>query len=399
MSSIKLKRFIDIYTGNSISDGDKDKYTIQNENTIPYISTKDIEVDSNKVDYYNDMHIDISKNTKFKIADKNSILLCIEGGSAGKKIAQVNQKVCFVNKLCCFNPSNEYNKQFVYFYLQSDLFLSQFNINLTGLIGGVSQSIIKEFNIPFYNIDLQNKIANYLDSKISKINQIIEDNKKEIELLEEYKKNIITEIVCNVGYKKIKIKNLCLKITDGAHISPETENGIYDFVSVVDITDNGMIDFIHCLKTSKRNYEQLVRNCCKPIINDVLISKDGTIGKTSVISFNHDFVVSSSLVILRPNINCILPFFLNYCLNSNYIQDELNSYLTGSGLKRVSIQKYKNLQVYVPDLEMQERIVNQLDDEIKKINKVISYRKKIIEKLEEYKSSLIYEVITGKKEV
>lgn len=85
MNNVKLKRFISIYTGNSISDGEKDNFTVQNKKTIPYISTKDIDSNTNKVDYFNDMYIDVTKNTKFKIANKGDILLCVEGGSAGKK--------------------------------------------------------------------------------------------------------------------------------------------------------------------------------------------------------------------------------------------------------------------------------------------------------------------------
>lgn len=195
MSSIKLKRFVNIYTGNSISDNDKEKYTKQNKNTIPYISTKDIELGSNKVNYFNDMYIDIEENKKFKIANKGDILLCIEGGSAGKKIARLDYDVCFVNKLCCFKGSDKVYNDFLYYYLQSDLFLSQFNLNMSGLIGGVSQSLIKEFNIPLLSKERQKKIANYLDDKVFLIDETIENNKKEIELLEEYKKSLIYEAV------------------------------------------------------------------------------------------------------------------------------------------------------------------------------------------------------------
>ena len=110
MNNVKLKRFISIYTGNSISDGEKDNFTVQNEKTIPYISTKDIDSNTNKVDYFNDMYIDVTKNTKFKIANKGDILLCVEGGSAGKKIAKLDYDVCFVNKLCCFKCNEKFDK-------------------------------------------------------------------------------------------------------------------------------------------------------------------------------------------------------------------------------------------------------------------------------------------------
>lgn len=399
MSSTKLKRFVDIYTGNSISDGKKDEYMIQSKNTIPYISTKDIELGTNKVNYFNDMYVDIETNKNFKIANKGDILLCIEGGSAGKKIARLDYDVCFVNKLCCFKGNDKVYNDFLYYYLQSDLFLFQFNLNISGLIGGVSQSLIKEFNMPLLSKEKQIRIADYLNKRCKAIENIIDDNNKQIKLLNEYKENLITENVNKNEFRKVKLKNVCVKITDGAHISPDTNNGIYDFVSVVDLQENGKIDFEHCLKTSLNSYEQMVRNSCNPIKGDVLISKDGSVGKTALIDYDKNFVVASSLVILRPNQRLINSRYLEYSLNSHNVKETLKSYLTGAGLKRVSIEKNKNLIIRIPNIKEQKRIIDFLDRKCLKLDQIISYRMQIIEKLEEYKKSLIYEAVTGKIEV
>ncbi|MEG1010027.1 MAG: restriction endonuclease subunit S [Clostridia bacterium] len=404
MSSIKLKRFIDIYTGNSISDGDKDKYTIQNENTIPYISTKDIEAGSNKVDYYNDMYIDILKNPKFKIADKNSILLCIEGGSAGKKITQVNQRVCFVNKLCCFNPSKEYNKQFVYFYLQSDLFLSQFKLNVTGLIGGVSQSIIKEFNIPFYSIDLQEKIANYLDNKTSKIDQTIKDNKKEIELLEEYKIQLISKIIKedeeNSNIIKLKfLGNLQNGISAGAE---KFGTGNETFINYGDVYNNFEIPENPVGKIYLTDREKETYSLEK---GDVLFTRTSEtieeVGMTSVCMKDYPNSAYSGFVIrFRPNTEKLLyegysKYYFKMREHRDYFAREMNLVTRAS----LSQGLLNNLIVILPDYNKQIEISNILDKKLDLINKSIEHRQQIIEKLQEYKKSLIYEVVTGKKEV
>lgn len=393
----KLKNYCDIYTGNSISDSDKDKYSFA-EGALPYISTKDIDLSTHTIDYCNGMYVSDNVDN-FKIAPKNSTLLCIEGGSAGKKIGYLKKDVCFVNKLCCF-ANFKGDSRFLYYYLQSDTFLSEFNLNMTGLIGGVSQSVIKNMTVAFPDDDKQKRIADYLDSKCSKIDQVIEDNNKAIELIEEYKLDIINnKTYCpNIG-KKCKLKNICSKITDGAHVSPETDNGVYDFISVVDLNENGEIDFDNCLKTSETSYNQMVRNSCKPEKGDILFSKDGSVGKTSMVDYDKDFVVASSLVILRPKKEIVTQRYLYYYLNNYFIKQTLQSYLTGAGLKRVSIEKNRNLIVYLPEIEEQKKITDYLDNVCPRIDKVIEYRKKIIEKLEEYKKSLIYEVVTGKKEV
>ncbi|MEG0873414.1 MAG: restriction endonuclease subunit S, partial [Clostridia bacterium] len=386
MSSIKLKRFIGIYTGNSISDGDKDKYTIQNENTIPYISTKDIEAGSNKVDYYNDMYIDILKNPKFKIADKNSILLCIEGGSAGKKITQVNQRVCFVNKLCCFNPSKEYNKQFVYFYLQSDLFLSQFKLNVTGLIGGVSQSIIKEFNIPFYSIDLQEKIANYLDNKTSKIDQTIKDNKKEIELLEEYKNSVLGKTLKKYDTKVVKLKYLIKnKLQYGANSS----GTLYDeklprYVRITDIEDER-------LKT--KDMLSLTEDEAKDFIlidGDILFARSGgTVGKTFQYFRKFGKCAFAGYLIraqfYEKNLAKYVYNFTSTCFYKNW----KDSIFIQSTIQNIGADKYSNMPVIMPsDENLVLEINKKVEEEMNKMNSIIEHRQQIINKLQEYKKSL-----------
>ena len=80
----KIKYCCSVYTGNSISDDEKDNYTNE-ENAIPYVATKDIDADTNTINYDNGLYIPID-SSNFKIAPQNSIILCVEGGSAGKKL-------------------------------------------------------------------------------------------------------------------------------------------------------------------------------------------------------------------------------------------------------------------------------------------------------------------------
>ena len=141
----RLSDVAEIYTGNSISEAEKrTKYT----NVVGryYIGTKDVGFD-NKVFYNNGVSIPKKYEHDFRIAPKDSILMCIEGGSAGRKIAILNQDVCFGNKLCCFSPFVEIGR-YIYYYLQSPPFIDMFNENKTGIIGGVSIAKVKEILIP-----------------------------------------------------------------------------------------------------------------------------------------------------------------------------------------------------------------------------------------------------------
>ena len=112
--------------------------------------------------YNNGISIPLQYEQNFKIAPANSVLMCIEGGSAGKKIAILNQDVCFGNKLCCFAPFWEIGK-FIYYYLQSPSFVELFNLNKTGIIGGVSVAKVKEIVIPLPPVMEQQRIVTQID--------------------------------------------------------------------------------------------------------------------------------------------------------------------------------------------------------------------------------------------
>ena len=160
----RLSNVTNIYTGNSISETEKKaKYT--NVLGRYYIGTKDVGFDNN-VFYNNGIAIPRKYEQDFRIAPKDSILMCIEGGSAGRKIAMLNQDVCFGNKLCCFASFIEMGK-YIYYYLQSPSFTDMFNQNKAGIIGGVSLAKVKGILIPLPPLKEQLHIINRLDELYS----------------------------------------------------------------------------------------------------------------------------------------------------------------------------------------------------------------------------------------
>lgn len=181
-----------IYTGNSINANIKKQKYSNLDNGYNYIATKDISF-SNVINYENGIKIPKDED-KFKIAPKNSILLCIEGGSAGRKIGILKEDVCFVNKLCAFVIKYKYlNYMFVYYYLQSPKFKQIFYDNKTGLIGGVSLNKLKKLTIAFPKIEEQKKIVDKLDIFNNKIQTIKQNYQNKINLLDNLKKSILNK--------------------------------------------------------------------------------------------------------------------------------------------------------------------------------------------------------------
>ena len=166
-----IKGVINLYTGNSINTVQKQKLFTDVEG-INYIATKDISFNG-KINYNNGVKIPNIHLEKFKIAKSKSILLCLEGGSAGRKIGFLEQDICFGNKLCNLNFYLGDNK-FLYYFLQSPIFLKDFNLNKSGIIGGVSIKNLGNIPIPILPINEQQRIVEAIESALEKVDEYAE---------------------------------------------------------------------------------------------------------------------------------------------------------------------------------------------------------------------------------
>ena len=158
-----------LYTGNSIPKEVKAKKYASVSLGYNYIGTKDVGYNS-QINYENGVKIPFDE-PKFKVAPTNSILLCIEGGNAGRKIAITKENVCFGNKLCCFIAKG-INYCFLYNYLKSSIFKELFYGSLMGLIGGVGTSSLEKIYIPIPPLQEQERISEFLTSAFDQLDSL-----------------------------------------------------------------------------------------------------------------------------------------------------------------------------------------------------------------------------------
>lgn len=181
-------------------------------------------------------------------------------------------------------------------------------------------------------------------------------------------------------------EEVCLKITDGSHFSPkDCPSSIIPMLSVKDMMDN-RFSYDTCKHVSKEDYEELKKNGCKPLLNDVLIAKDGSY-------FYYGFVLEkeieqallSSIAILRPNKEIVNPYYLrNYMMSREVIDLVGNKYVSGAALKRVILKGIRRIPVMVPPIELQ----NQFADFVKKVDKLKFISEKKLEVIK-YNSNLL----------
>lgn len=169
-------------------------------------------------------------------------------------------------------------------------------------------------------------------------------------------------------WKEHTLDSISYKITDGAHLSPKDfVNGRIMF-SVKDMIDNGF-DYSKPKTISHEDFNSLERQGCKPEIDDILIAKDGSVLKHIFRVTNEpDYVLLSSIAIIKPIKEKVDPSFLVYTLKSPIITDTiLTNFVSGSGVPRIVLKDFKKVVVSLPPLQEQTAIasiLSSLDDKI-----------------------------------
>ncbi|MDP2796063.1 MAG: restriction endonuclease subunit S [Methanoregula sp.] len=180
-------------------------------------------------------------------------------------------------------------------------------------------------------------------------------------------------------------------ITDGSHYSPPACSNGFSYITVGDIK-KGIIDVENSAKICAEDFQLLERNRCRPKINDILFSKDGTIGKV-VLANRDDFVILSSLAIIRPR-SFIFPNFLKYFFESNSGIQQMEVHLVGAALRRITLVIINRFKIISPPFPEQIAIAAFLDHETALIDEVISKKERQIELLKEKRAALISHAVT-----
>lgn len=276
---------------------------------------------------------------------------------------------------------------------------------------------IADLLFPIPTITEQKQIADYLDNKCSKIDAIIARQEEIIEKLKEYKLSIITEAVTVGLDPNAKTKNSGVEwigdISEESSIVPLTKQleSIIDyrgktpekvdsgvFLVTARNIKNGKIDYsLSSEYVREDDYEEIMHRGI-PQIGDVLFTTEAPLGQVANID-RTDIALAQRVIKFHPKEHVVDPYYLKYWLMNSRFQNFLQSLSTGSTAKGIKASKLYMLPLVLKKMDDQKYIVEYLDKKCASIDRLIEAKELIVDKLKTYKKSLIYEVITGKKEV
>ena len=390
--TVKIKFITDIYTGNSLNSDLKILFESENENDLPYVSTKDIDIDNNTLNYNNGLRIPLD-NSYYKVAPEGSFLLCIEGANAGKKMAYVEQDCCFVNKLACFNFPNK----FLFYFAQSNSFKTQFFNSISGLIGGVSISVLKEFVSTIPSPKEQTQIAAYLDHKTDLIDAIIAQKEALIIKLKEQRQAIINEAVTKGLNPDVKLKDSGIKWLGDIpeHWEVIKLRYLADITTGGKDTENREDEGVYPFFVRSQTVERI---STYSFDGEAILTAGDGVGVCKVWHYINGRFDYHQRVYMMHNFRKVTGVYLFNFMKENFINEvlKLSAKSTVDSLRRPMFLEFP---VAVPPLEEQSSIIDMLINKQKLIDHSIKGILSSIQKLKEYRQSLISEAVTGKIDV
>lgn len=164
------------------------------------------------------------------------------------------------------------------------------------------------------------------------------------------------------GWSVVTLDDVCFKITDGSHFSPkDSSDGTYPMLSVRDMDSYGF-NYTSCKMINDNDYVVMVANDCVPLVNDILVAKDGSYLKhIFIVNEQRKEAILSSIAIFRPNPKVICPELLLCFLKTPATQQTIkDNFVSGSALPRIVLKDFKKLKLVLPPIEVQLRVFDLL---------------------------------------
>ena len=299
-------------------------------------------------------------------------------------------------------------KKFVYYYLLALTEALYAEIHETTM-GFITMGIMNNSYLPYCNLEEQQQIANFLDTQCSEIDATAEDIQKEISLLEDYKKSVITEAVTKGLNPDAEMKDSGIewlgKVPTNWNFSRVLYNIKFEGGSQPPLTEfvgdyrEGYIRLIQNRDYKTDAYKvyvpkKSVSKFCDE--EDIMVGRYGpplfVIHKGLKGAYNVALMKAVPIGINKQ----FMYYFLHNSTMLNYIESFSKRTAGQSGVNPEILKKYP---MFLPNFSEQQQIADYLDTQCSEIDTLIADKKRQLDILADYKKSLIYEYVTGKKEV
>lgn len=320
-----------------------------------------------------------------------------------------------------FYPTSPICDTYYRYLFKSQSFISKMNNLTVGIREGKNIQYVDFANsqIPVPPLAEQERIAAFLDAECAEIATVLEKTRASIEEYKKLKQAVITQAVTkgirgdrpmkDSGIEWIgdipaeweirKIFRAINKVGDIDHYMPDSVDDGIPYLMTGDLQEKlSDVNLKRCKKVSFQDYEMLSSKI-RVSKGDVIFARYATIGTVCFVDTEDNILVSYACLIIKPNSSLLYGEFLFYYLKSTAFLEEIKQYIKASTQANVGLDSVSKAKIALPSVREQQKIVEYLRDKCKKIDALIAKKQQYLAEIENYKKSLIYEYVTGKKEV
>lgn len=389
-----------------------------------FLSTPNIknnEIDFENVNFITQERFDESPEIKLSLGD---VLLAKDGSTLGNvNVVRSLPRPSTVNSsIAVITPKESVNCVFLYYLFRSS-YMEQTIQEIKGGMGvpHLFQSDLVKFYIPRPSIEEQTAIANFLDAETSKIDALVAEQRRLIELLKEKRQAVISHAVTKglnpnapmkdsgiewlgdvpeqwdvsrLGYESWVRARLGWK---GLKASEYVDDG-FAFLSTPNIKGNKEIDFENVNFISQERFDESPE--IKLRVGDVLLAKDGsTLGIVNYVKeLPRPTTVNSSIAVISPN-DRLKGSYLFYLFRTTYMEHTIQRIKGGMGVPHLFQSDLNKFYLPIPPTDDQDKIIEFLTAKIGHIDSLEAEAEKTIELLQERRTALISAAVTGKIDV
>ena len=268
------------------------------------------------------------------------------------------------NDVLVFRAKDGVSKRFLYYVLADDTFFDYSMVTSKGTkMPRGDKAAIMKYEVPDFTYEEQEKIAGILevlDRKIQLNTEINENLEQQaLALFRQY----FVDFAPYGGFApsdwtEVSLDDVCTRITDGSHYSPaDAPESPYPMYSVKDMETYGF-NSSSCKHITEEDFRKMQKGDCVPLLNDILVAKDGSYLKEIFIcSEEKDEAILSSIAIFRPDTNIIMPEILLYLLKQPSVRKDVgDNYVSGSALPRIVLKDFKKYRFMLPPMDEQAKI-------------------------------------------
>ena len=295
-----------------------------------------------------------------KQAKAGDVIMSVRAPVGDLNITPVD--MCLGRGVCSLRMKNK-NQDFLFYMMK--YYVPHLLKKESGTVfGSVNRNDINglEIDIP-EDAQVQKKIARYLemiDDKIELNNAI--NNNLEQQALSIFRQYFMDFVpyggAVASDWTEVSLDDVCIRITDGSHYSPaDSPDSPYPMYSVKDMEAYGF-NSSTCKHITEEEFCKMQKSDCVPLLNDILVAKDGSYLKEIFIcSEEKDEAILSSIAIFRPDTSVIIPEILLYLLKQPSVRKDVgDNYVSGSALPRIVLKDFKKYRFMLPPMEEQQKI-------------------------------------------